>query len=148
MSKPDLILLALEESPTLNLMDRVLRAINYDTAIAGDTKALARILQESTPALLLIGEKFNGLEGMKIAKELHERFPTLPFLLYTENVQPGMVKDILHLGLGNYLTPPLHTDDIIDAVETSLQNAHRVGDWLRREVKKTTASLQKRAQIS
>jgi PAS domain S-box-containing protein len=148
MSKPDLILLALEESPTLNLMDRALRAINYDTAIARDTKALARILQESTPALLLIGEKFNGLEGLKIAKELHERFPTLPFLLYTEKVQPNMVKDILRLGLGSYLTPPLRTDDIIDAVETSLQNAHRVGDWLRREVKKTTASLQKRAQMS
>ena len=68
MSKPDLILLALEESPTLNLMDRALRAINYDTAIAKDTKALARILQESTPALILIGEMFNGLEGLKIAK--------------------------------------------------------------------------------
>ena len=148
MSKPDLILLALEESPTLNLMDRALRAINYDTAIAKDTKALARILQESTPALLLIGEKFNGLEGLKIAKELHERFPTLPFLIYTEKVQPDLVKNILRLGLGSYLTPPLHTDDIIDAVETSLQNAHRVGDWMRREVKKTTASLQKRAQIS
>ncbi len=148
MSKPDLILLALEESPTLNLMDRVLRAINYDTAIARDTKALARILQESTPALLLIGENFNGLKGLKIARELHERFPTLPFLLYTEQVQPHMINDILRLGLGNYLSPPLHTDDIINAVETSLQNAHRMGDWLRREVKKTTASLQKRAQIS
>ena len=148
MSKPDLILLALEESPILNLMDRALRAINYDTAIARDTKAMARILQASTPALLLIGEKFDGLEGLKIAKELHDRFPTLPFLIYTEKVQPDLIKNILRLGLGNYLTPPLHTDDIIDAVETSLQNARRVGDWLRREVKKTTASLQKRAQIS
>ena len=148
MSKPDLILLALEESPILNLMDRALRAIDYETAIAKDTKAMARILQESSPALLLIGEKFDGLEGLKIARELHERFPTLPFLIYTEQAQPDLVKNILRLGLGSYLTPPLRTDDIIDAVETSLKNAHRVGDWLRREVKKTTASLAKRAQIS
>jgi len=54
MAKPDLILLALEESPILNLMDRALRAINYETAIAKDTKALARVLQATTPALLLI----------------------------------------------------------------------------------------------
>jgi PAS domain S-box-containing protein len=148
MPKPDLILLALEESSLLNLMDRALRAINYDTAIAKDTKALSRILQESTPALLLIGEKFDGIDGLKIAKELHERFPTLPFLIYTEKAQPDLVKKVLRLGLGGYLSPPLRTDDIIDAVATSLQNAHRVGDWLRREVKKTTASLQKRAQIS
>ncbi len=148
MPKPDLILLALEESPILNLMDRALRAINYETAVARDTKAMARILQATTPALLLIGERFDGLEGLKIAKEMHERFPTLPFLIYTEKVQPDLVKNILRLGLGGYLAPPLRTDDIIDAVETCLQNAHRVGDWLRREVKKTTATLQKRAQIS
>jgi two-component system NtrC family sensor kinase len=148
MPKPDLILLALEESPILNLMDRALRAINYETAIAKDTKAMARILQATTPALLLIGERFDGLEGLKIAREMHERFPTLPFLIYTEKVQPDLVKNILRLGLGGYLAPPLRTDDIVDAVETCLRNAHRVGDWLRREVKKTTASLQKRALIS
>ena len=148
MSKPDLILLALEESPILNLMERALRAINYETAIARDTKALARVLQASSPALLLIGEKFDGLEGLIIAKELHERFPTLPFLIYTEKAQPELLKGITLLGLGGFLAPPLRTDDIIRAVETGLRNAHRVGDWLRREVKKTTASLAKRAQIS
>lgn len=148
MSKPDLILLALEDSQILNLMDRALRAIKYETAIAKDTKALARILQETAPALFLISEKFDGVDGMKISAELHERFPTLPFLIYTEKVQPDLLKNILRLGLGGYLAPPLRTDDIVDAVETSLKNAHRVGDWVRREVKKTTSSLQKRAQIS
>jgi two-component system NtrC family sensor kinase len=36
----------------------------------------------------------------------------------------------------------------VDAVENSLRKAHRVGDWLRREVKRTTASLKKRTEIS
>ena len=148
MSKPDLILLALEESPILNLMDRALRAINYETAIARNTKSLAKILQESSPALILIGETYDGHEGLKIAREIHDRFPTMPFLIYTENAKPEMIKSIFRLGLGGYLSPPLRTDDIIDAVESSLRNAHRVGDWLRKEVRRTTASLQKRAQIS
>ena len=148
MSKPDLILLALEESPILYLMDRALRAINYETAIAKNTQALGKILQETSPALLLIGEKYDGHEGLKIAREIHERFPTMPFLIYTEKAQPDLIKNIFRLGLGGYLSPPLRTDDIIDAVESSLKNAHRVGDWLRREIRRTTASLQKRAQIS
>jgi two-component system NtrC family sensor kinase len=46
------------------------------------------------------------------------------------------------------LIPPLRTDDIVDAVDSCIKNAHRVGDWLRKEVNRTTASLQKRAQIS
>ena len=148
MSKPELILLALEDSPILNLMDRALRAINYETAIAKNTQALARVLQENSPALLLIGEKYDGHDGLKIAKEIHERFPTMPFLIYTEKAQPELIKSIFRLGMGGYLSPPLRTDDIVDAVESGIQNARRVGDWLRREVKRTTASLQKRAQIS
>ena len=148
MSKPDLILLALEDSPILNLMDRVLRAVNYQTAVAKNIQALGRVLQENSPALILIGEKYDGHDGLKIAKEIHERFPTMPFLIYTEKAQPELIKSIFRLGLGGYLSPPLRTDDIVDAVESSLRNAHRMGDWLRREVKRTTASLQKRAQIS
>lgn len=148
MSKPDLILLALEESPILYLMDRALRAINYETAIAKNTQALGRILQETSPALLLIGENYDGHEGLKIAREIHERFPTMPFLIYTEKAKPELIKSIFRLGLGGYLSPPLRTDDIVDAVESSLKNAHRVGDWLRREIRRTTATLQKRAQIS
>ena len=148
MPKPDLILLALEESSILNLMDRVLRAVKYETAIATDTQSLGKILQASTPGLLLIGEKFGGHESIKIARELQDRFPTLPVIVYTEKLKPELIRGLFRLGLGAYLSPPLSTDDIVDAVENSLKNAHRVGDWLRKEVNRTTASLQKRTQIS
>jgi PAS domain S-box-containing protein len=147
MAKPDLILIALEESSTLMLMERVLR-VKYEIAIAKDTQALGRLLQESNPALLLMGERFDGHEGVRVAKELIDRFPTLPILIYSEKAKPELTKGILGLGLSGYISPPLSTEDVVEAVENSLRNAHRVGDWLRREVKRTTASLKKRAQIS
>lgn len=148
MPKPDLILLALDDSSILNLMDRVLRAVNYETAVARDVQSLGKILKEATPSLLLIGESFDGRNGLKIAGELQQRFPTLPFLMYTEKPKAEVIKGLFRLGLSGYLSPPLSTDEIVDAVETCLKNARRVGDWLRREVNRTTASLQKRAQIS
>lgn len=148
MPKPDLILLALDTSHILKLMERVLRAVGYDTAIASDTKALSRLLQESTPALLMIGEKFNGQEGIKASEELLERFPTLPILIYTEKATPQLIREIFLAGISGYLAPPLKTDDIVQMVESTLKHAYRVGDWLRREVKRTTSSLKKRAQIS
>lgn len=148
MSKPDLILLALEDPAILNLMERALLSGKYDTAIARDTQSLSQILQEAVPSLLLIGETFGGHDGLKVAKELLERFPTIPVLIYAPEARPELIKGVLRLGLSGFLVPPLRTSDIVDSVETSLNNAHRVGDWLRREVKRTTASLQKRAQIS
>ena len=147
MPKTDLILLALEASTTSKLMERAL-SIKYETAIANDLKTLNRLLLESTPALLLVGEMFDGQEGISIAEEVLERFPTLPFLIYTDKAKPELIKSIFRLGINGYLAPPLKTDDIVDTVESSLKHAHRIGDWLRREVKRTTSSLKKRAQIS
>jgi PAS domain S-box-containing protein len=148
MPKRDLILLALDESHILKLMERALLAVNYETAIATNTKALSRILQESSPALLMIGEKFDGHDGLDIVEELLERFPTLPFLIYTENAQPDLVHKIFKLGVTGYLAPPLRIEDIVGTVEGVLKHAYRVGDWLRREVNRTTTSLKKRAKIS
>jgi PAS domain S-box-containing protein len=147
MPKLDLVLIALEASPTAKLMERALR-VKYETAIANDLKSLNRLLQEVTPALLLVGERFDGQDGLKIAEEVLERFPTLPFLIYTEIARPELIKSIFRLGITGYLAPPLKTDDIVDTVESSLKHAHRIGDWLRREVRRTTSSLKKRAQIS
>lgn len=148
MPKPALILLALDKSSVLKLMERALRAVTYETAIANDTKSLGRLMQETSPALLLISEEFDGHRGVDIAAELLERFPTLPFLIYTEKAQPELLKEILRIGVSGFLTPPLRTDDIVDVVESTLSHAHRVGDWLRREVKRTTSSLKKQAQIT
>ena len=148
MPKPALILLALDKSSVLKLMERALRAVRYETAIAGDTKALSHLMQEITPALLLIGEEFDGHKGVDIASELLARFPTLPFLIYTEKAQPELLQEILRIGVSGFLTPPLHTDDIVNIVESTLEHAHRVGDWVRREVKRSTSSLKKQAQIS
>jgi len=147
MPKLDLVLIALETSTTSKLMERALR-VKYETAIANDIRSLNRLLQEVTPALLLVGEKFDGQDGVQIAEEVLERFPTLPFIIYTEKAKPELIKSILRIGITNYLAPPLKTDDIVDMVENSLKHAHRIGDWLRREVRRTTSSLKKRAQIS
>ncbi|HEY5730500.1 MAG TPA: ATP-binding protein [Anaerolineales bacterium] len=148
MPKKDLILLALDESHILKLMDRALQAVNYETAIAKDTDALSRLLKETPPALLMAGESFDGHDGLVIIEELIERFPTLPFLIYTEKAKPEFVKKIFKLGINGYLAPPLKTDDILETVEGVLKHANRVGDWLRREVRRTTTSLKKRARIS
>ena len=77
-----------------------------------------------------------------------ERFPTLPILLYADQDTDQLAKETLRAGLSGYLFPPLRTDDIRHAVEHSLARARGLGDWLRREVKRTTSSLEERARLS
>jgi PAS domain S-box-containing protein len=148
MTERNLILLALDDSQSLSLMERALQAADYEVAIAHDREGLEKILDESSPALLLIAEHFAGKNGVEIAEAELERFPTLPILLFAEKDTTGTIKAVLKAGLSGYLYPPLRTDDIVNAVNRSLTRARHLGDWIRREVKRTTSSLEKRAQVS
>ena len=148
MPKQDLILLALNPSPILDLMERTLRAAGYEVAIAHDRPGLDKSTLEAIPALLIIGEKFEDQSGLTISTELLERFPTLPIILYADQDTTGFAKSALKMGLSGYLYPPLKMDDIVQEVNRSLAHARKLGDWLRREVRRTTSSLAEKAKIS
>lgn len=148
MTKSDLVLLVLDPSPGLQLMERALRAAGYEVAVVHDRDSLEKTMQESTPALVLMAETFAGASGLSLSEGLLERFPTLPIILYAEHDTTGIAKAALQAGLSGYIFPPLGTDDIVDTVKRSLARARRLGDWLRREVKRTTSSLEKKAKLS
>ncbi len=148
MAKQDLILLALNPSPILDLMERALYAAGFSVAIAHDRLGLDKSAQESIPALLIIGEKFAEQDGFSISTDMLERFPTLPIILYADKDTTGLAKSVLKMGLSGYLYPPLTISNIVDEVQRSLARARKLGDWLRREVKRTTSSLAEKADFS
>ena len=55
MADREMILLALDATPTLTLIERALRAVDYEVAIVHEVEGLIKALDESSPALLLIG---------------------------------------------------------------------------------------------
>ncbi len=148
MSKQDLILLALNPSPILDLMQRALYAAGYEVATAHDRPGLDKSVQQAIPALMIIGETFADQDGFAVSRELLERFPTLPIIFYADKDTTGFAKSVLKNGLSGYLYPPLQMADIVDEVQKSLSRARRLGDWLRREVRRTTSSLEEKANIS
>jgi two-component system NtrC family sensor kinase len=148
MSKQELILLALNPSQILDLMQRALHAAEYDVAIAHDASSMNKSVHEAVPALVIIGEKLAEQDGVSISTELLERFPTLPIILYADKDTTGIAKTALKTGISGYLYPPLKIADIVDEVQNSLTRARKLGDWMRREVKRTTSSLVQKAKIS
>jgi len=143
-----MILLALDDSSTLGLLQRALRAVDHEVVIAHSQAGMLEALDESSPALLVIGQQFDGENGVQIAERQLERFPTLPILLFAQQDAPDLARTALEAGLSGYLCPPLRTDDIVHTARRSLSRARYLGDWIRREVRQTTSSLERRAQIS
>ena len=148
MPEKEPILVALDPSPILDLMERTLRAAGFDVAIAHDHAGLERCVQETIPVLLIIGEKFADQDGLSVSSTLLLRFPTLPIILYADRDSIELVKAVLKRGLSGYLYPPLKMQDIVNEVQKNLTRARQLGDWVRREVKRTTSSLSEKAAIS
>ncbi|MDX9993074.1 MAG: ATP-binding protein [Anaerolineales bacterium] len=144
MAKADLILLAMDTSPTLGLLERALRASGYDVALAHNVDGLNRLLLETSPVVLLISQAFDGQDGIEIAQQALERFPTLPVLLYADQEDNALFKKAIRAGISDFMHPPLRIDDIVNIVKHNQKRAERMGDWVRREVRRTTASLEKR----
>ena len=80
MAKQELILLALDASQILDLMERALRAAGFETAIVHDRPGLDKSIHEAIPSLMIVGETFAGQDGFALSKEMLERFPTLPII--------------------------------------------------------------------
>lgn len=144
MSQADLILLAMEASPTLALLERALRASGFDVAVAQGAESLDRALLETTPALLLMHQTLDGHKGLELASAALERFPTLPVVFFAERDDPALLKRCLKAGVSDFLVPPLRIDEIVQAIQRSQNRARQMGDWVRREVRRTTASLERR----
>lgn len=144
MPKSDLILLAMDESPTLGLLERALHASGYVVAHIQDADALDRALLETTPLILLITQTLKGQDGIPIAQKALERFPTLPVLLYADHDDTALFKQAIRAGISDFLHPPLRINDIVDIIKHNQKRAEHMGDWVRREVRRTTASLEKR----
>lgn len=140
----NLILLAMEASPTLSLLERALRASGYGVALAADSGALERVLAETSPALLVIHETLKGQSGLDLARNTLERFPTLPVILFADHDNAALMKQCMKSGLSDFLAPPLRIDEIVEAIQRSQKRAEQTGDWVRREVRRSTASLEQR----
>jgi two-component system NtrC family sensor kinase len=134
----------MESSPTLDLLERALRSAGYDLAAAKNPTGLDKALQETIPNLVVISEKLGDKNGLDLAKSMLERFPTLPIIFYATSHDPKQVLQVLRAGLSDYIYPPLKIDDIVRAIKHSQKHAQQMGDWVRREVRRSTASLEAR----
>ena len=126
------------------LLERVLRSAGYAVTSARDKLSSEKMIETSQPSIVILGEKLTDGNGLDLARNLIRRFPALPVLLFVNSDSPELLKEALRSGVTDYLCLPLHTDDILQAVQRSIRQAKFRKDWVILESKRATASLQHR----
>jgi signal transduction histidine kinase/DNA-binding response OmpR family regulator len=126
------------------LLERVLRSAGYAVTSAKDKLSSEKLIETSQPSIVILGEKLTDGNGLDLARNLIRRFPALPVLLFVNSDSPDLLKEALRSGVTDYLCLPLHTEDILQAVQRSIRQAKFRKDWVILESKRATASLQHR----
>ncbi len=126
------------------LLERILRGEGYSVVITREKAAAEKLLDKVAPSLVIIGEKLVDGNGLELAQVLLERFPAVPIILFVSQDTPELLRAALHVGVVDYLCPPLKAEDIQQAVLNSLQSSQRRRDWVILEARRATASLQRK----
>ena len=138
------ILIISSDFQTNLMLERILKALGYATAVFQDWASANEQFKVLNPSLVILGEKTKDGNGMDTAKELNLQLPATPILMLFTKESPELVKQAMRLGMTHYLHMPLRVEDIITAVQDSLIQAKRRREWTVLQIKRSTTTLQHR----
>lgn len=142
MTQPH-ILVAISDQQINFLLERVLKSAGYSIALEQNPASMQRMIETATPSLVILGEKVGDTNGLDLAGTLLHRYPAVPILLFISQETPALLKHALQIGISDTLCLPLRSDDIIKAVQASLEKQQLRKEWVLLESRRATASLQR-----
>lgn len=140
-SSKDPIFIVTTDSQVNLLLERVLKSAGYPISIHTDLDSAETEIEKTLPALIILGEKFTEGTGMDFAEKLADRFPSLPILLFVYQETIPTLHKALSLGISAVLCLPLKPEELLGAIDQSLEQARQRKGWLASETKRVTDSL-------
>jgi two-component system NtrC family sensor kinase len=141
-SSNESILIVVSDAQISLLLERVLRATNAKILTAQDCASARNLLSSSTPNLVVMAEQLDDGNGLEFSAEILRQIPTMAVILFVYTENPETLKKAMRIGINDYLCLPLRGEDILNAVNLSLERVRRRRDWGIQETKKVTSSLQ------
>ncbi|MHC1782728.1 MAG: ATP-binding protein [Anaerolineaceae bacterium] len=141
VTSKDPIYIVTTDSQVNLLLERVLKSAGHTISIHTELESAEAAFEKNAPALMILGEKFPEGSGMDFAEKLINRFPSLPILLFVYQETIQTLRKALAVGISSVLCLPLKPEELLNAINFSLeQSLHRKG-WLASETKLVTDSL-------
>lgn len=145
MPKTELVILALAQSALRDMIGQTLQAAGFGVEVAANMARLEKLLRERTPSVVAVADVLQGASGLEIAASLLERFPTLPVVLIADlQASPTLLQRALRVGISDCLTPPWSAQDVTETIIRARKRADTMGDWVRKEVRRNTQTLEQR----
>jgi two-component system phosphate regulon sensor histidine kinase PhoR len=145
-SRKEQIFVVISEPQANYLLDRVMHQSGYDvttfTEKATAEEALRALTPKTFPDLVLIADKLTDGNGLDLARSFLSKDPNLATVLVTNQDTPDLLKAALKSGISDAICLPLRTDEILKTVQNSIRTARERKEWMEREGRRDTSTLQ------
>jgi two-component system phosphate regulon sensor histidine kinase PhoR len=138
------ILVVIPDQQVTYLLERVLQSAGYTVTIIRENPEALEQIAKNVPSLVILSDTIGDKSGLEISKDLLHRFPAVPILLFVQNDTPELLKAAMHLGISDYMTLPLRSEDILSSVQGCLNKSQKSREWVLLESRRATDRLQRR----
>ncbi|GAB4281220.1 MAG: hypothetical protein Kow0080_34600 [Candidatus Promineifilaceae bacterium] len=124
MADAKTVLCVEDNSVNMLLVSRIVEAEGHKLLKAEDGPAALRILEETTPDIILLDINLPGMNGLELAQKFkaNERLAPVPLIATTAQVLVGDRERCLEAGCDDYLPKPLDIRKLREVLRYYLAN--------------------------
>jgi RNA polymerase sigma factor (sigma-70 family) len=109
-----------DDAPFRTAIERRLKLAGYDVAIYASAQQLLDHLPNGEPSCILLDVQIPGLSGPELQSRLVELGSTVPIIFLTGHVDTATTVRAIKAGAEDFLTKPVSSEQLIDAIERAL----------------------------
>lgn len=123
------VLLIIEDDETMRSgMKRIFESDGYVVKMAEDGSALSKVLEDSSPDLIMLDVGLPWINGFELAQLLkeHKDLKKIPLIFVSGNTSEEDIKRAFEIGADDYIKKPFEIEKIRKTVETLLKIHQKV----------------------
>ncbi len=126
------ILLVDDQEEFLEIADIILKMAGYQVITATNGTEALTILQTQPINLILADITMPGMNGYQLYKSVSQnpKWAFIPFIFLTAHTRADDIRYAKSLGVDDYLTKPVHPDDLLATVHGKLKRANQLTNRL------------------
>jgi FixJ family two-component response regulator len=126
MTEPaDMVIVIDDDNDVREALGRLLRSVGLSVRLHGSVPEFLRAPSPEGPACLVLDVRLPGQSGLDLQRELARSGRPLPIIFITGHGDIAMSVQAMKGGAIEFLTKPLRDQDLLDAVQSGLEQDRR-----------------------